>query len=381
MRIQQELGMEAYVGIDIHKKSGTVCIQDELGRIREEFDIENNREGIEFLLASLRGYNDIYAAIESTGNLWIPLYDALAANGVNTSLIHPYKTRLIAESKIKNDKLDARTITTLLRGDFLFKCYVPPKNIRDERDIVRLRASLVKMRTEIKNRVHSILDKNGIKLEWSDIFGTHGLRALETLELSGSDKIALSSYLTVYKALTSEIEQVSNHIASMSDDDIELLMSIPGINYYSAKLIMSEIGAIGRFSSHNKLAAWIGLNPRVHQSGNVSWTGSITKQGSKRLRWILVQCAHKSIHGSPQLYEFYERIKHKKGSNKAIVAVARKLVKIIYTVLTKRETSHYGNPTKTETKINAMKKKAQPYEPHLDMSKEEMLRRCLEEED
>lgn len=381
MRIQQELGLEAYVGIDIHKKSGSVCIQDELGRVREEFEIENNREGIDILLSHLRGFSNVYAAIESTGNLWVQLYDTLTANGVNTSLVHPYKTRLIAENKIKYDKLDARTLATLQRGDFLFTCYVPPKYIREERDIVRLRASLVKMRTEVKNRVHAILDKNGIRLECSDIFGKHGLTCLEALELLGVDEIAMSSHLAVYKALSAEIEQIDRHIASKSDENIELLMSIPGINYYSAKLIMSEIGDISRFSNHNKLAAWIGLNPRVHQSGNVSWTGSITKQGSKRLRWTLVQCAHSSIQGSPQLREFYERLKHKKGGNKAIVAVARKLVKVIYTVLSKREPSHYGDPVKTESKLRAMRRVAQPYNLRLDSSTDEMLRRCLEEEE
>jgi transposase len=135
-------------------------------------------------------------------------------------------------------------------------------------------------------------------------------------------------------------------------------MSIPGIDYYSAVLIYSEIGDISRFPSHNKLASWVGLVPSMHQSGTSFYNGRITKEGSKRLRWILIQCSHSSIRANSKINDFYSKIAKRRGDNKAVVAVARKLVKIIYAVLSSKTPSLYGDPEKTEYKIKRMKRRA-----------------------
>ena len=350
---------EIYVGIDIHRDYGVACVQNPKGQTVDEFRFGNNTEGVNEVKERL-GKSNAYAhiAIESTGNMWIVLWDKLEENGLDLHLVHPLKTKAIASNKLKNDKLDANMLAKLLRGDMLVCSYVPPRDMRDEREFVRLRASLVRTRTQLANKVRSILHKYCIKYK-GKLYLNAGMEFLSSLDLRPVDMLAIKSYLETLKTLNSEIDSVNSRIAGNDSEEIKLLMSIPGINYYSAVLIYSEIGDISRFPSHNKLASWAGLVPSMHQSGTSFYNGKITKEGSKRLRWILIQCAHASIRTNPKINEFYSKIAKRRGDKKAVVAVARKLVKIIYAVLSSKTPSLYGNPETTERKIKQMKKIAE----------------------
>jgi transposase len=290
--------------------------------------------------------------------MWIVLWDKLEEGKSDLHLVHPLKTKAIASNKLKNDKLDAKMLAKLLRGDMLVCSYVPPRDVRDERECVRLRASLVRIRTQAINKIRSILHKYCIKYKGS-LKTNSRMEFLSTLDLRPVDKLAIKSYLETLKTLNAEIEAVNLQIANNDREDIRLLMSIPGIDYYSAVLISSEIGDISRFPSNNKLASWVGLVPSMHQSGTSFYNGQITKEGSRRLRWVLIQCAHTSIRTNSKINSFYNKIAKRRGENKAIVAVARKLVKIAYAVLTSRNPSLYGDPEKTERKIRRMKKIAE----------------------
>ncbi len=348
---------EKYVGIDIHRDYGVACVQDPKGKIIDEFRFGNNIEEINKVKEKL-GSNNSHIAIESTGNMWVVLWDKLEEVESDLHLVHPLKTKAIASNKLKNDKLDAKILAKLLRGDMLVCSYVPPHDVRDKREIVRLRASLVRMRTQATNKIRSILHKYCIKYKGS-LHQQSGMEFLSTLELRPVDRCAIKSYLETLKTLNAEIEAVNRQIASNDSEDVRLLMSIPGIDYYSAVLICSEIGDISRFPSHNKLASWTGLVPSMHQSGTSFYNGRITKEGSRRLRWILIQCAHASIRTNSKINEFYSKIAKRRGENKAVVAVARKLVKIIYAVLSSRNPSLYGDPEKTERKIKKMRRIAE----------------------
>lgn len=348
---------EKYVGIDIHRDYGVACVQDQKGKTVDEFRFGNDIEGINKVKEKLSGHH-AHIAVESTGNMWVVLWDKLEEIESDLHLVHPLKTKAIASNKLKNDKLDAKMLAKLLRGDMLVCSYVPPRDVRDERETVRLRASLVRMRTQVINKIRSILHKYCIKYKGS-LHRNAGMEFLSTLELRPVDISAIKSYLETLKTLNVEIEAVNRQIAKNDSEEIRLLMSIPGIDYYSAVLIYSEIGDISRFPSHNKLASWAGLVPSMHQSGTSFYNGRITKEGSRRLRWILIQCAHTSIRTNSKINEFYRKIAKRRGDNKAVVAVARKLVKIIYAVLSSGNPSLYGDPEKTEKKINRMKKIAE----------------------
>ncbi len=348
---------EIYVGIDIHRDYGVACVQDPKGEIVDEFRFGNNIEGIKEAKEKV-GKRNAHIAIESTGNMWVVLWDKFEETESDLHLIHPLKTKAIASNKLKNDKLDAKMLAKLLRGDMLVCSYVPSRDVRDERETVRLRASLVRMRTQVINKIRSVFHKYCIKYKGS-LHQTAGIEFLSTLQLRPVDMSAIKSYSEALKTLNTEIESVNRQIAKTDIEETRLLMSIPGIDYYSAVLIHSEIGDISRFPSHNKLASWAGLVPSMHQSGTSFYNGKITKEGSRRLRWILIQCAHSSIRANSKINEFYSKIAKRRGENKAVVAVARKLVKIIYAVLSSGNSSTYGNPIKTEQKIKRMKKMAE----------------------
>jgi len=154
-----------YVGIDVHKKMCQAAILDEDGSLLDEIRFANTPEEIEEFSGKLSTFRDeVKAVVESTGNLWIQIHDRLEEHGFDVALSNPAKTRLIAEAKVKTDKVDARTLAMLLRADMLPTCYVPGEELRSRRELLRHRLNLVKTRTGVKNRVHGLLDKHGLRM-------------------------------------------------------------------------------------------------------------------------------------------------------------------------------------------------------------------------
>ena len=150
----------------------------------------------------------------------------------------------------------------------------------------------------------------------TDLFGKQGLEWLRNLQLTTPDQEILQSSLQVVETLNQQIRGMDIQIAkdAMTEDQAKLLMTMPGVDYYAAMVLLSEIGDVHRFSSDEKLVSWVGLAPQTHQSGESNWTGHITRKGSKRARWILGQCAQSARQHDPRMREFYERIERKHGS-------------------------------------------------------------------
>jgi transposase len=224
------------------------------------------------------------------------------------------------------------------------------------RGLVRHRLSLVKMRTMIKNKVHALTDKYGYRCEFSDMFGKSGLSWLKTLEMSELDQLILENHLSLVESINWQIGRVDDVIRGRAceDEDVRLLLSLTGIDVYTALLIRSEIGTISRFSDYKKLVSWAGLAPSVHQSGNVEYNGSITKQGSVLLRWAIVESARTAVRYDVRLGDFYERVRSRRGDQKAAVAVASKMLKIIWTMLTRREVYGCVNGRRYEEKLKRL---------------------------
>ncbi|MGD0422890.1 MAG: IS110 family transposase [Candidatus Bathyarchaeia archaeon] len=328
-----------YVGIDVHKHKCHSALMNENGTILDELTFQNTTQGLSELIQRIQPLGEAKAVLESTGNLWIKTYDALEAATIQTTLSNPLKTGAIAEARIKTDKIDARTLAHLLRTNLVAASYVPNKETRMRRSLLRHRANLVKTRTEIKNRIHSLLDKYDLKSEFSDIFGKQGLEWLRGLQLPTIDKTILNSDLALLDSLETQIQNMNIEIAKLAcnQEDAKLLMTMPGIDYYSAMIISSEIGDVKRFSTAEKLASWAGLAPSIRQSGSQTKRGHITKQGSRMLRWILVQSAQISHRSDPRFQHMYQRIAARRGNNKAIIAVAREMLTVAYYMLTRRE--------------------------------------------
>jgi transposase len=343
-----------YVGIDVGKKRCHAAMMDEQGIMIDEFTFANNVEGIQGLTSRLEV--DDRAVMESTGSVWLKLYECLEEQHVPVILANPMKTKAIASAKIKNDKVDARVLAHLLRSNLVAESYVPTKPLRELRSLLRHRASTVKMRTMVKNNVHALVDKYGYRHEFSDLFGKKGMKWLNTLKLDASDRLMLDNHLDHLANLNRQIERVDEeiHTKACEDEDVRLLLSLTGVDVYTAMLIKSEIGTIDRFRDYKKLVSWSGLAPSLHQSGNVEYHGNITKQGSRVLRWIMVEAARVAVMNDPRMRAFYERVKHRRGDQKAIVAVANKMLKIIWFMLTRREPYESRNEKRYRQKLNSI---------------------------
>jgi len=271
-----------YTGLDLHRSFSYITTVDDKGKIVGQKKLPSNGEVVEFL----KGFDEaMEVAIEATPS-WYWLYDRLEEEGFDVKLSHPLKTKAIAYAKVKTDKVDSATLAHLLRSDLLSLSYVPEKPVRLNRELLRYRASLVKIQSGIKNKVHSILAKNNVNHEYSDLFSKEGMAFLYSLCLSENYKIALEGYISVLEAVRQEIKVVSKRIQQIAqeDHDAMLLVALPGVGYYSAFTIKSEIGDVRRFPSAKQLCSYAGLVPSTHASGNKCYHGHITKQVSRWLR-------------------------------------------------------------------------------------------------
>lgn len=319
-----------HVGLDVHKKVCHATLMDERGEILKEEKFENSRKGFEEFFD---GIDDARVAMEAS-YCWQPTYEWLENEGHEVRLAHPLKTRIIAEARVKTDKTDSRALAHLLRLGWLPTSYVPPREIRELRDLVRLRTYLVMVRTMFKNKIHAELAKRWIEARHP--FTKQGKGQLRELGI-----LSVDHCLAVMETLDERIAELTKLVKrrASESEETKLLMTIPGVGYFSALAILAEIGDVRRFPDKEKLCSYAGLVPSVHQSGGTRRLGHITKQGNRLLRWTLQQCvwAHIRYAEDTRLTRFFWRIARKKGKQKAAVAVARKLLVVIYHMLTRQE--------------------------------------------
>jgi transposase len=348
-------------GIDVGKRKCRASLKDDRGKILDEFFFGNNSDGISELIKRIHNHRTkkCNAVLESTGNMWMRIHDTLEDNGIDTILANTFKTKIIAQAKIKSDKLDARILSDLLRTGLISESYVPVKDFRDKRSLVRHRIVLSRTKTKMANKVHAILDKYEYRTELTDMFGIHGIQWLKTLSVSPIDRIILDTMIASIETIDNQIEIVSKEIVRYAwhdSKDVKILLSITGIDIFSAMLISTEIVDIKRFSTPWKLVSYAGLAPSIRESSGKIKTGRITKQGSPLLRWIIVQCALSAIRYDNHMRIFYERIKQRKGHGKAIVATAKEMFVIIRYMLTRHQLYRYMNRTRYEQKLERLKK-------------------------
>ncbi|KON27462.1 hypothetical protein AC481_04845 [miscellaneous Crenarchaeota group archaeon SMTZ-80] len=334
-----------YVGMDIHKNFIQAAAMDEKGNVLQEQKFSSTIAGINRFIEGLDAQK-IKAAIESTCT-WYHVYETLDSLGIDTTLVNVRRTKIIAESKIKTDKLDAKSIAHCLRTGFIATAYIPPREIMELRTILRHRISLKKEIVRYKNKIHAILLRNGINHGYSDLFSAGSMRFLKNLKLNESDQYSLESYLTIVETLLKEKKQTTKKVENLCKNNKQamLLTSIKGVSYYSAMIIITEIGDILRFLHPKKLCSYAGLVPRTIQSGNKVYHGRIIKECNQNLKWILNQCVHVHIRYCPNtpITKLYYRVQKKKGSNKATIAASRKMLTCMWHMLTKGERFKYNN--------------------------------------
>lgn len=324
---------QMYVGLDVHKNFIQGCILDKEGKVILEQKFKNEPHSMDLFLSNIQ--QDSKVALESC-SCWQYVYDYLSDAGYkNLVLANPSRVRLIATSRKKTDKHDAKVLADLLRMNMLPESYAPPLETRYERQITRHRLSLVRLRADVKRKVNALLLRHGYQHEYSDLFGKAGMEQLYSLDLPMCDRFELDNYLKTIDFLTEKINNTQDRVEDFVkyNPQARLLMSIKGIDYYSALMISAEIGDARRFNSAKKIISYAGLNPSISQSGDKCYVGHISKQGNNNLRWILVECANIAIMHDSRFALFYHRIKKRKNHKVAIIATARKLLTIIYAML------------------------------------------------
>lgn len=352
-----------YIAVDIGKRKCVVCITDKDGSILEETKYDNTLQEAERFASNLdKKYcnRKCQAVCESTANMWLKTYEAFEKHGIDVKLANPMKTKAIAEARIKTDKLDAQTLAHLLRSNLIAESYIAPDKVREDRSLLRLRINLVSDRTRVMNRVHSLLDKYDLKCKYDHIFGVNGIRWLKSIELKlkGNDQIQLANYTHSIEFLNSEITQIEKQISveASNNENVKILMSMTGIDCFSAMLISSEIGDISRFITADKLVSWCGLCPTVHQSGSTMYMGRMKKDGNKKINWIMTQAANTASRTDERMKKYYTRIAKRHGHHVAITHVANKMIRIMWSMLTYKQLYNERKKELYETKLKRIQK-------------------------
>lgn len=338
---------ELFVGLDLHKNTSTLCIKTQEGKEMLSRKIPTDKDAMTQLIIALKDKcADISLAMEPVSQ-WYFYADLLQSPDIDVRLAHPMRVKAIASARVKTDKIDAAVLADLLRANLLPEAYFSPIHVRAWKERCRFRASLVHLRTQTKNKIHAILFKNSLKHNFADLFGKSGRNWLVTLALKEPFRGNLDKYLVLLDQLNALIKASEQDIENTVKDykQASLLVAIPGISYCSALTIIAEIGEIKRFKSAKHLQSYAGLVPSAYSSGDKLVHGRITKQGSKWLRWIMIEAAHqqprcKKVRG---LGSYYNAKKKIKGSKTATVATARKLLAVVRRLL-KDERPYEENP-------------------------------------
>lgn len=322
----------AFVGMDYHKKFTQVSVGNSFGQELLNLRIQNDAQAFREFFG---GLPKVRCAIESCrGYEW--LLD-LMTNELNleVDLVNAYKLKVIVQSRCKTDKIDSRSIMKMLAIGFLPTCYKPTLDERRCREQLRWRAHLVRYATRFKVRIHALLDKRNLSSVIPDPFSASGRKLIEQLELDEHEQQLLREHMELLEYFEKLVKAEDKWVLAKfrQTPDAQLLQTIPGIGELSALLLWCELGCISRFKNASQVAAYFGLVPKVSASADKCRFGPITKEGSKFVRWMVIQCAWQAIRYSLPLRQHFESVSKRAGKNGAIISVSRKLVKICYRVL------------------------------------------------
>lgn len=322
-----------YLGVDLHRKRSHLVALDERGTPLLSRRITNDPDTFRRVFDELQP-ESLKVAFEATYG-WGWFADLLAEVGIPAHMAHPLATKAISSARVKNDAVDARTLAQLLRSNLLPEAWIAPPEIREARRLVRMRASLVRIRSRLRNQVHAILADRGILPPYGDIFGPAGRHWLATLELPPTLSERVAANARLIDAVTSEVATAEREIRARFCRDARLrqLLPIPGIGPAAAATVIVEVGDVRRFREPDALCSWAGLTPSEHSSDEHVRRGHITKQGSRWLRWTMVEAAATAARCDRALGAYAERIARRRGTKIARVALARRILTLCFYAL------------------------------------------------
>ena len=327
-----------YVGIDLHKQDLVVAVEDESGPVGKTVRLGCKDESR--IVSFFEKLVPFEAVIEASSSYrW--LYDLLSPLG-RVLLAHPLRLRIMVTRRAKTDKLDAAVLARELRRGEIPEAYVPPRPYQELRELTRARARLSQAATAAKCQLHALLRGANVHPPYRSPFGKRGRRWLGSLDLGVAGNLTRDELLLRLEHYERAGTQLDAGLAQLAQGfpEVEALTALYGIGLYSALLIIAELGEVDRFGTARQVGAYAGLTARVHQSGGHDYHGHITRQGSRWLRWVLVQAAMKIIREDVPLRNFYTRIRKRSSKHIARVAVARKLAGICWVRLRRWHRDH-----------------------------------------
>jgi transposase len=339
------------IGIDVHRDFCEVAIS-EGGHLRSAGRVPSTTEELELLGASLAPDDEV--ALETTGNA-LAIARILAPHVARVVVASARELHAISDAKAKTDRRDARTLAKLLGAGMLQGTWLPDEETRALRRRLSRRAQLVRQRVRLKNEIHAALYRN-LKgaAPASDLFGAAGRRWLAALALPSDERETVEGCLRVLDFLGGEVASLERAIARQGLDSPEIrrLVTIPGVNLITAATLVAVIGGVSRFASARKLVGYLGLDPRVRQSGNSpARMGRISKEGAAAARHVLCEAAQAAMRTPGPLRAFGQRVGARRGRQVAVVAVARKLASLAWRLLTSGEDYAYASPSRVRLKL------------------------------
>jgi len=324
------------------------------GRLRSAGRIQTRPETLELFAQSLDASD--WVALEVTGNAWA-ISRILEPHVSRVIVVSPNDTG-IRQARAKTDRLDARTLAKLLWAGELDGVWAPDERVRVMRRRLARRAQLVRARSRAKNEIHAVLMRClKDRPPASDLFGVKGRQWLAEQQLAVCERETVDAGLRQVDFLDTEIAAVDQLIAAdaLGWPEVKRLMTVPGVNVIVAATFMAAVGDIRRFGDRRKLTAYLGLDPRVRQSGTGPANhGHISKQGSGSARHALVEACWSTVRQPGPIAAFYARIKAKRGHSIAIVASARKLACLFWCLLSRGEDYAFAQPSLTAKKMRRL---------------------------
>ena len=319
--------MKSYVAVDLHRRR-SVVMRRELDGSTSWVRIDNSPDAL--VDAVFEAGEEPVVAIEATLG-WYWAVDALEAAGAEVHLVHPLGLGW-SNRRVKDDRADCEDLLDRLERDRLPEAWISTAPVREFRELVRARHKMVGARTSFKNQAQSVLAKHGIVPTVTDVFGVGGRDWLATLPIEGTYRDRLEATMGFIDHLDAQIGIFDAQIAGMAraDPAYRALTKIPGVGPVIAAVFLAEIGDIDRFAGPDSLACWAGLTPRVRGSDTKTSHGSITKQGSRLVRWAAIEATVRQREGT-HFYNAYHRHLERRGRpGIARVAVARKLLRLVF---------------------------------------------------
>lgn len=320
-----------FVGMDLHRRRSVLVRMTADGEVLERVRIVNGIESLAEVIA--RAGESPEVVLEATYG-WYWAVDALREQGAVVHLAHPLGVKAFEYRRVKNDERDAADLADLLRMGRLPEAWIAPPAVRELRELVRHRAKLVGLRSHCKAEVHAVLAKCGVPVRMSDLFGVDGTALLDRLKLSAPYAARIGSLRRIIDGLDFEID----HVAGMVRGRLALhpgyaaVQTIPGIGPVLAAVLVAEIGDIDRFTRPEQLTCWAGLTPTHHESDAHVHRGRITKQGSRLVRWAVVESVQ-ILPGTTLVGQFRDRVAARRGRNIGVVAAGRRQLEYVFYAL------------------------------------------------